>query len=168
MAAYGWITRKFIRYGEVITEHLAASSVTSAKLASNSVNGSKLALVTPVAGAGTAVAVTPGVASVVALTIADAASAVYDFTLPFKCRVIDATVVQIGAGNAGNSVTLKNAAGTAITNGMNNASDKGVSRAGTIDTTNNTIAANAVLKADVVRAGGAAGLVIHVTVIPVA
>jgi hypothetical protein len=37
MAAYGWITRKFIRYGEVITEHLAASSVTSAKLAAGAV-----------------------------------------------------------------------------------------------------------------------------------
>lgn len=37
MAAYGWITRKFIRYGEVITEHLAPSSVTSAKLAAGAV-----------------------------------------------------------------------------------------------------------------------------------
>lgn len=43
MAAYGWITRKFIRYGEVITEHLAASSVTSAKLASGAVGSTAIA-----------------------------------------------------------------------------------------------------------------------------
>lgn len=178
MAAYGWITRKFIRYGEVITEHLAASSVTSAKLASGAVGataiasgsiaGSKLANVATATGAGTPTAVTPGVASVVSLNITDAASAVYDFTMPFKCRVVDAVVIQVGAGNAGNSITLKNAAGTAITNAMNNASDKGVSRPSTIDTANNTIAAAAVLKADVVKAGGAAALVVLVTVIPVA
>lgn len=43
MAAYGWITRKFIRYGEVITEHLASASVTSAKLASGAVGSSAIA-----------------------------------------------------------------------------------------------------------------------------
>jgi hypothetical protein len=37
MAAYGWITRKFIRYGEVITEHLASNAITSAKIASGAV-----------------------------------------------------------------------------------------------------------------------------------
>lgn len=43
MAAYGWITRKFIRYGEVITEHLAANSVTASKLANGAVGSSAIA-----------------------------------------------------------------------------------------------------------------------------
>lgn len=158
MAAYGWITRKFIRYGEVITEHLAAGAIKS----------SKTATVATVAGAGTAQAVTPGIQSVIMVSIADAASAVYDFTVPFKCEVLDAQVIQVGAGNAGNSVTIKNAAGTAITNAMNNTSDKGVSRPTTIDHANNTIASGAVVKVDVVKAGGSAAVEVYLTIVPVA
>lgn len=158
MAAYGWITRKFIRYGEVITEHLAAGAIKS----------SKTATVATVAGAGTAQAVTPGIQSVVMMSIADAASAIYDFTVPFKCEVLDAQVIQIGAGNAGNSVTIKNAAGTAITNAMNNTSDKGVSRPSTVDHANNSIAAGAVVKLDVVKAGGSAAVEVYLTIVPVA
>lgn len=158
MAAYGWITRKFIRYGEVITEHLAAGAIKS----------SKTATVATVAGAGTAQAVTPGIQSVVMMSIADAASAIYDFTLPFKCEVLDAQVIQVGAGNAGNSVTIKNAAGTAITNAMNNSTDKGVSRPSTVDHANNSIAAGAVVKVDVVKAGGSAAVEVYLTIVPVA
>lgn len=158
MAAYGWITRKFIRYGEVITEHFASGSLTSAKTAT----------VATVAGAGTAQAVVPGIQSVVAVSIADAASAVYDFTVPFKCKVVDALVTQVGAGNAGNSVVVRNAAGTAITNAMNNTADDGVSRATSLDDGNNTIAAGAVFKVDVTKAGGSAAVVVYVTIIPVA
>jgi type III secretory pathway component EscS len=177
MAAYGWITRKFIRYGEVITEHLAASSVTSAKLASGAVGataiasgsiaGSKLANVATATGAGTPTAVTPGVASVVSLSITDAASAVYDFTMPFKCKVIDVYIVQVGAGNAGNAVVVKNAAGTAISSSMNNAADKAVTRTTSIDSVNNTIAASAVLKVDVTRVAGA-NVLVYATIIPIA
>lgn len=158
MAAYGWITRKFIRYGEVITEHLAAGAIKS----------SKTATVATVAGAGTAQAVTPGIQSVVMMSIADAASAIYDFTLPFKCEVLDAQVIQVGAGNAGNSVTIKNAAGTAITNAMNSSTDKGVSRPSTVDHANNSIAAGAVVKVDVVKAGGSAAVEVYLTIVPVA
>lgn len=168
MAAYGWITRKFIRYGEVITQHLAAGAVTADKIAAGAITAADAALVTTYAGAGTATAVTPAFPTVVSVSIADAASAVYDFTMPFKCKVVDAVVIQVGVGNAGNSVTLKNAAGTAITSAMNNAADKGVSRPTTIDTANNTIASGAVLKVDVTKAGGAAALIIYVTVTPVA
>jgi hypothetical protein len=168
MAAYGWIVRKFIRDGEVTTEKLAADSVTAAKIASGAINGSKFATVATVAGAGTAQAVVPGAQSVVAVSIADAASAVYEFTVPFKCKIVDALVSQVGAGNAGNSVVIRNAASTAITNAMNNASDDGVSRCTSLDDGNNTIAAGAVFKVDVTKAGGSAAVVVYLTVIPVA
>ena len=158
MAAYGWITRKFIRYGEVITEHFAAGAIKS----------SKTATVATVAGAGTAQAVTPGIQSVVAVGIADAASAVYDFTVPFKCKIVDALVTQVGAGNAGNSVVIRNTASAAITNAMNNAADDGVSRAASLDEGNNTIAAGAVFKVDVTKAGGSAAVVVYLTIVPVA
>jgi len=178
MAAYGWITRKFIRYGEVITEHLATSSVTSAKLASGAVGataiasgsiaGAKIANVATATGAGTPTAVTPGVPVVVALNITDAgSSAVFDFTMPFKCKVIDAYIIQVGAGNAGNAVVIKNAAGTAISSSMNNAADKALTRTTSIDTANSTIAAAAVLKVDVTRVAGA-NVNVYVTVIPIA
>lgn len=167
MAAYGWIVRKFIRDGEVTTEKLAPGAITASKIASGSINGSKIATLANAAGAGTATAITPGVQCIMGMSIADAASAIYDFTVPFKCEVIDAQVIQIGAGNAGNSVTIKNAAGTAITNALNNATDKGVSRAATVDHANNTIASGAVVKVDVVKAGGAAAVEVYLTVVPV-
>lgn len=168
MAAYGWITRKFIRYGEVINEHLALGAITATKIAAGAIDGTKIATLTNGVGAGVAVAVTPGVQVVVGMSIADATSAIYNFTMPFKCEVLDAQVIQVGAGNAGNSVTIKNAAGTAITNAMNNTSDKGVSRPTTIDHANNTIAAGAVVKVDVVKAGGAASVEVYLTIVPVA
>lgn len=168
MAAYGWITRKFIRYGEVINEHLALGAITATKIAAGAIDGTKIATLTNGVGAGVAVAVTPGVQVVVGMSIADAASAIYNFTMPFKCEVLDAQVIQVGAGNAGNSVTIKNAAGTAITNAMNNTSDKGVSRPTTIDHANNTIAAGAVVKVDVVKAGGAASVEVYLTIVPIA
>jgi len=158
MAAYGYIVRKVIRYGEIITEHFAPGALTA----------SKTATVATVAGAGTAQAVTPGIQSVVAVSIADAASAVYQFTVPFKCKIVDALVSQVGAGNAGNSVVIRNAASTAITNAMNNASDDGVSRCTSLDEGSNTIAAGAVFKVDVTKAGGSAAVVVYLTVIPVA
>jgi hypothetical protein len=168
MAAYGWITRKFIRYGEVINEHLALGAITATKIAAGAIDGTKIATLTNGVGAGVAVAVTPGVQVVVGMSIADAASAIYNFTLPFKCEVLDAQVIQVGAGNAGNSVTIKNAAGTAITNAMNNATDKGVSRPTTVDHANNTIASGAVVKVDVVKAGGAASVEVYLTIVPIA
>lgn len=168
MAAYGWITRKFIRYGEVINEHLALGAITATKIAAGAIDGTKIATLTNGVGAGVAVAVTPGVQVVVGMSIADAASAIYNFTMPFKCEVLDAQVIQVGAGNAGNSVTIKNAAGTAITNAMNNTADKGVSRPTTIDHVNNTIASGAVVKVDVVKAGGAASVEVYLTIVPVA
>ena len=168
MAAYGWITRKFIRYGEVINEHLALGAITATKIAAGAIDGTKIATLTNGVGAGVAVAVTPGVQVVVGMSIADAASAIYNFTMPFKCEVLDAQVIQVGAGNAGNSVTIKNAAGTAITNAMNNTSDKGVSRPTTVDHVNNTIASGAVVKVDVVKAGGAASVEVYLTIAPIA
>jgi len=169
MATYGWITRRFIRDGEVTTEKLASGVITAAKIAAGAINGSKIATLTNAVGVvGTPQPVTPGVQVIIGASIADAASAIYDLTVPFKCEVLDAQVIQVGAGNAGNSVTIKNAAGTAITNAMNNTSDKGVSRPTTIDHANNTIAAGAVVKVDVVKAGGLASVEVYLTVVPVA
>jgi hypothetical protein len=42
MAAYGYITRKFIRYGEIITEHLAPLAITASKIANGAVLSAKV------------------------------------------------------------------------------------------------------------------------------
>jgi len=157
MAAYGWITRKFVRYGEIISEHLADGALKSTKTAT---------MITT-AGAGTAQSVVPAIQSVVAVSIADAASAVYLFKVPFKCKIVDVLVSQVGVGNAGNSVVIRNVAGTAITNAMNNAADDGVSRCTSLDDGNNTIAANASFQVDVTKAGGSAACIVYLTVMPI-
>lgn len=172
MAAYGWITRKFIRYGEVITEHLASASVTSAKLAAgavgsaaiadSSVSGAKAANATVGAAVAPAasralVAAEVGAPVRIVLSVADGASGNADFTsVPYKIFITGVSYIKTGgAGNAGNSITLHNGTtGNAITNGMNNATDTGTAYAATIDDAFNTVAAAATLRAVTVRAGG--------------
>jgi hypothetical protein len=162
MAAYGWITRKFIRYGEVITEHLAANAVTAAKLASSIVDGSKIANTTVGAAVAPAasralVAAEVGAPVRLVLAVADAAGGNADFTsVPYKFLVTGVSYIKTGgAGNAGNSITLHNGTtGNAITNGMNNATDTGTAYASTLDDAFTTVAAGATLRAVTVRAGG--------------
>lgn len=163
-----YIRNRFIRNAVITSDKLVAGTIVAASLADNILTSSKVANTAYGAGAGTAQNVTPGMPVTLALTIADAATANYDFVLPFKCQAIDAYTVQVGAGNAGNSCTLKNNAGTTFSSALNNATDTGIARTSVLVTTANTFAAGEKMTAAVVKAGGSAGLVVYVTLLRLA
>lgn len=83
----------------------------------------------------------------------DAATADYDFVLPEKLEVVDVTVIKDAAG-AGNSITLKTGAGTAISDAIAAAVDKTVTRAGTLDKATRVIASGGTLRITNTRAAG--------------
>lgn len=93
-----------------------------------------------------------GVPVVYAFDIPDAATADYDRAIPAKFEVTDVTVLKSVAG-AGNTVMVKSTA-AAITDAIAAAVDKAVTRAGTIDRANSTIAAGGILRLTVTRAAG--------------
>jgi len=97
----------------------------------------------------------PGIPVIYTVAIPDAASGDTDVVVDDKIEVLDFTVQQRGgAGNAGNSYTLKNGA-NAISDAIGAAAaDKAVSRAGTIDDAFSTIAAAGTLRISHVKAGG--------------
>lgn len=163
-----YIRNRFIRNAVITSDKLVAGTLVAASLADNILGSTKIGNTTYTAAAGTAQNVTPGVPVTLAVTIADAASASYDFVIPFKCQAIDAYTVQVGAGNAGNSCTLKNNAGTAFSSAMNNATDTGVARTTVLVTTANSFAAGDKLTATMVKAGGAASIVVYVTLLRLA
>lgn len=73
-----------------------------------------------------------------------------------KITVVDAWAVNKGAGTAGDTVQVKNAAGTAITNALDmNVADTSLVRAGTIDDAQRVVAAGANLQCTVTDGGGA-------------
>jgi hypothetical protein len=89
MAAYGWITRKFIRYGEIIPQHFTGQSVQSLVVGTNS------ALDANNASADVSFVLSiPDNASV--------ASTVHTITLPYKVRVLPDTIIVPTATTAGN------------------------------------------------------------------
>lgn len=94
MAAYGYIVRKFIRYGEVIPEHFTSQSVQALVVGTNS------ALDTANASAVVSVE----------LSIPDntgVASTTHTITLPYKVRVLPGTYIVPTETTAGNvTVTI--------------------------------------------------------------
>lgn len=97
----------------------------------------------------------PGIPVVYTIAIPDAATGDTDVVIDDKIEVLDFSVQQRGgAGNAGNSYTLKNGA-NAISDAIGAAAaDKAVSRAGTIDDAFSTIAAAGTLRISHVKGGG--------------
>lgn len=94
MAAYGWIVRKFIRYGEVIPEHFnghqaqAATAGASVALRSYDASGVVCAEIT-----------LPNVA-------ASTAANTFTLSLPYKIRVLPGTqIVPAGIGTTAGNVT---------------------------------------------------------------
>lgn len=82
----------------------------------------------------------------------------FDVTVEDKFEVVDITCRKDGAG-AANTITVKNGT-TAISDAIVFATDKAVTRAGTIDTASNVIAAGGTLRVTATRsAGTVAGLV---------
>jgi hypothetical protein len=89
MAAYGYIVRKFIRYGEVIPEHFTSQSVQALVVGTNST------LDTANASADVRVVLSiPDNAGV--------ASTTHTITLPYKVRVLPGTQLVPTATTAGN------------------------------------------------------------------
>lgn len=108
-------------------------------------------------------ATTPGFLAVHTFTIPNAATADYDIVVVDKFEVLDVVVRKDGAG-AANTVQVKNGA-TAITDAIAAAVDKAVTRAGTIDTASNVVAAGGTLRCTFTRAAGSSAA--QVTVIGV-
>lgn len=155
--------------GSVGSAALAASAVGSAAIAAQAVAPvaiANAAQITPVApGASGALSATNvGVPIVIQLAVADGASGDATFTsVPYKMLITRVEYLKTGgAGNAGNSATLKNGA-SAITDAMNNASDTGTAYAATLDDAQTTVAANGTLVVTTVRAGGDNACIITVS-----
>lgn len=94
MAAYGWIVRKFIRYGEVIPEHFTGQSVQALVVGTNST------LDTANASADVSVVLSiPDNATVGTTT--------HTITLPYKVRVLPGSYIVPTATTVGNvTVTI--------------------------------------------------------------
>ncbi len=107
---------------------------------------------------------TPGIIVGIPVPTTGSATADFDTTLNEKFEVLDVIARKDGAG-AGNTVTVKSTA-TAISDAIIYATDKAVTRAGTIDTASNVIPAGGILRVTVTRAAGTSvGLVTVVGII---
>jgi hypothetical protein len=94
----------------------------------------------------------PGFLCVIPVLLTGSVTLDVDVIVTEKIEVVDVIVRKDGAG-AGNTVTVKNAA-TAITDAIVAATDKATTRAGTIDTAQNVIAAGGTLRVTGTRAAG--------------
>lgn len=167
MAAYGWITRKFIRYGEVISEHLATSAVTAMKIANNVIDGAKFANSTVFAATNTNPAL--GATLVVPFSFT-AGTATIDITMPYKVRVIGATHVKtVALAAAGNTIEVLNTANSITGSITVNVSDTVVTPLLSINDANHEIPAAGLLRVTSTQAGGGnSACIVYVTVIRVA
>ncbi len=94
----------------------------------------------------------------------DAATTTYKYTVPDKIEIIDVVCIKDGAG-AANTITLKNSAGTAISDAIAAAVDKTVTRAGTLDKTTRVLAAAAELQITNTRAAGTSACAVFIRAI---
>lgn len=94
----------------------------------------------------------------------DAATTTYKYTVPDKIEIVDVICIKDGAG-AGNTVTLKDSAGTAISNAIATDTDKTVTRAGTLDKTTRVIAADGELQITATKAAGTMACAVFVKAI---
>lgn len=107
---------------------------------------------------------TPGIILGIPVAISGSATADFDTVLAEKFEVLDVVCRKDGTGT-GNTITVKNGA-TAISDAIVFATDKAVTRAGTIDTASNVIAAGGTLRVTATRAAGTVvGLVTVVGII---
>lgn len=107
---------------------------------------------------------TPGIIVCIPVPVSGTSSVDVDTVILEKFEVIDVICRKDTAGT-GNTITVKNGT-TAISDAIVFATDKAVTRAGTIDTAQNVIAANGTLRVSASRsAGSVAGLVTVIGVI---
>lgn len=102
----------------------------------------------------------PGVE--IPILIPDAATTDYDYITQEAIEITDVRVIKDAAG-AGNTIQVKNGAGTAISDAIAAAVDKAVTRAGTLDKATRVLAAGATIRITATRAAGsmAAAVFIH-------
>lgn len=96
---------------------------------------------------------TSGLVEVIPIPIPDAATATYAFLNADKIEIIDVVVIKAGAG-AGNTIQIETTAPVAISDAIVAAVDKAVTRAGTLDPAQRTIAAGAGFKVVATKAAG--------------
>lgn len=107
---------------------------------------------------------TPGLVVGIPVAPSGSVTADFDVVMAEKFEVIDVVCRKDGAG-ASNTITVKNGA-TAISDAIAYATDKAVTRAGTIDTASNVIAAGGTLRVTATRsAGTVVGLVTVIGII---
>lgn len=94
-----------------------------------------------------------GAEVVIPIDIPDAATATYTYVNNEKLEVVDIIVIKDTAG-AANTIQLKTAGGTAISDAIAAAVDKAVTRAGTLDKAQRTLAAAAGFQITATRAAG--------------
>lgn len=123
--------------------------------------GSSTQLTVANAGVSPAVSNSGGLV-VIPVDIPDAATATYSYINSEKLEIIDVIVIKDVAG-AGNTIQIKTAGGTAISDAIAAAVDKTVTRSGTLDKAQRTIAASAGFQITATRAAGsmAAQVFIH-------
>lgn len=91
----------------------------------------------------------------------DAATSTYRYTVPDKIEITDVTCIKDAAG-AGNTIQVKNSAGTAISDAIAAAVDKTVTRAGTLDKATRVLAAAAELQITNTRVAGSSACVVFI------
>jgi hypothetical protein len=94
-----------------------------------------------------------GALVVISIDIPDAATATYPFLNAEKLEVIDVVVIKDQVG-AGNTIQLKTAAGTPISDAIAAAVDKAQTRAGSLDKAQRLLAAQAGFQITATKAGG--------------
>jgi hypothetical protein len=109
-------------------------------------------------------ALTPQMLLWIPILVPNAATADIDTVMTEKVEIVDVIVRKDGAG-ASNTIQAKTGAGTAITDAIAAAVDKAVTRAGTIDTATNVIAAGGTLRITATRAAGTMACLVLVGVL---
>lgn len=94
-----------------------------------------------------------GAEIVIPYLIADAATGDIDITMKRKIEVIDVTCIKSNGAGAGNTMQLKKGAAV-ISNAIACDTDNAVTRAGSIDDANATLAVNDILRVTATRAAG--------------
>ncbi len=125
---------------------------TAAKLAANILNGAKVALVADATSGGVTTNEV-AIPVVFSLLIPNAATATIVFKTTQKIEIVDVTVRKDGAG-AGNTIQLTDSADANITDAIVAATDKALTRAGTIDVAKNAVVAGGTFKVVATRLAG--------------
>lgn len=106
---------------------------------------------------------TPGLLCVIPVATSGSSTANFDTVVTEKCEVVDVVCRKDGTGT-GNTVQVKNGTSN-ISDAIAFAVDKAVTRAGTIDTAQNVIAAGGTLRVTATQSAGTVAGIVWVYVV---